>query len=165
MAGPVHSALVLAAAAWLRARRCTVVITDMVSGAGETADAIGFNSYRSTLIECKASRADFRVDQKKLWRYEGGGIGNERFYLAPVGLLKAEEMPTGWGLLEMKPNGSVRMQKDAESRSCQKDREVSLLISAIRRIGRNPPDGISVKAYTIETERTATIGILPDPIE
>lgn len=161
---PTHADLVLSAAVWLRARRCSVVITEMVSAAGETADAIGFNSWRSTLIECKTSRADFRVDALKPFRREGRGMGNERFFLVPQGLLRVEDLPQGWGLLELKDDGRVRVKVDSENHKSEKDHEVALLISAMRRIAQTPLEGISVKAYTIKTADTATIGILPEPI-
>jgi hypothetical protein len=160
---PTHADLVLAAAAWLRtSQRCAVVITDMVSAAGETPDAIGFTSWHSILVECKASRGDFRRDADKACRRRGGGMGNERFFMAPAGMLKPEDMPEGWGLLEVGEGGKVRRRKDAESRMFSDRSEITLLISALRRIGHNPPSGISVKCYTIETERSATIGIEPE---
>jgi hypothetical protein len=157
-----HADLVLSAAAWLRARRCSVVITEMVSAAGETADAVGFNSWRSTLIECKTSRADFRVDAHKPFRRAGRGIGNERFFLVPQDLLRVEELPAGWGLLELKPDGRVRVKVESGNHEAEKEREVALLISSLRRVALSPLEGISVKPYTINTACTATIGILPE---
>jgi hypothetical protein len=159
----VHSDLVITAAAWLRtSQRCAIVITDMVSAAAETPDAIGFTSWHSILIECKASRADFRRDADKACRRRGGGMGCERFFMAPAGMLKPEEMPEGWGLLEVNAEGKVRRRKDPVSRLVEDRSETVLLLSAIRRIGQNPPPGISVKCYTLETERRATIGIEPE---
>lgn len=157
-----HSDLVRAAASWLESRRCSVVITEMASAAGEIADAIGFHSGYSTLIECKTSRSDFLVDSQKPFRREGRGMGNERFFLCPQDLLRVEDLPPGWGLLEMKPNGRVRMKVESEHHKPEKEREVALLISAIRRIGKAAPEGVSVKCYTIVTGNTATIGILPE---
>ncbi len=159
----VHAELILCAAAWLKARRCSVVITDMTSGAGETPDAIGFNSFQSILIECKASRADFHRDaDKHTRRTEGAGMGNHRFYMAPEGMLKVVDLPIGWGLLEVNAQGKVRMRADSKTRECDKRNELCLMVSAVRRIGQNPPPGISVKCYTLETERRATIGIEPE---
>lgn len=158
MTGDIHRALVSAAAVWLK-KKCSVVITDMVSAAAETPDAIGFSSYRSFLIECKASRSDFRIDSKKRSRSEGRGMGDVRFYLAPAGLLLPTEIPKGWGLLELKEDGKIRQSIEPDHREADKDAERTLLISAIRRIGQNAPEGVSVKCYTLETKRTATIGI------
>ena len=162
----MHADLILAAAKWLRiSQRCAVVITDMVTAGGETPDAIGFTSWHSIMIECKASRSDFRRDADKACRRRGGGMGNERYFLAPADMLKPEEMPEGWGLLEMEEGGKVRMRKNATSRSVEGRSEITLLISALRRIGQNPPPGISVKCYTLETLGRATISIDPEPIQ
>ncbi len=91
----------------------------------EIPDAIGWlRSGVSLLIECKASRADFLSDAVKPSRrsskasVSGGpepsnaeppikpprkteGLGAYRFYLAPSGLLHPDELPEGWGLLEL----------------------------------------------------------------
>ena len=137
----------------------------MTSAASETPDCIGWNSFRSILIECKTSRSDFQRDAKKSTRIHPDlGMGNERFYLTPAGLLKKEELPAGWGLLEVTPEGKVRMKQQAEWRKGAKEMEMTLLVSAIRRIGQNPPKGISVKCYTLETEQRATITIDPEPL-
>jgi len=160
MSGQLHRDLILAAAAWLK-RKHSVIITDMVSGAGEIPDAIGFGSQGSTLIECKASRGDFKADAHKMFRHKRHGMGNARYYMAPEGMIKAEELPEDWGLLEVNAKGKTRELKKPLLDRCDSDREVRLLLSAIRRIGQNPPEGISVKVYTLETLRSATIGIAP----
>ena len=36
------------------------------------------------------------------------GVGSERFYLAPPGLIKPLELPAGWGLLELR-RGRIEM--------------------------------------------------------
>ncbi len=162
--GALHADLVTKAAAWLKAKRCSVVITDMVSSAGETPDAIGFNSFRTILIECKASRADFRADALKASRHHGRGMGNERYFLAVAGVLKPEEMPEGWGLLEVWPEGNIRQKRAPVYSPANREGEMSLLVSAIRRIGQNPPTGVSIKCYTMETKGLATISIDPEPL-
>ena len=101
----------------------------------EIPDAIGWlRSGVSILIECKASRGDFLSDADKPSRRvgKGGGksgalvrpepsapepkikppiktegLGSYRFYLAPLGLLHPDELPEGWGLLELRsPSGA-----------------------------------------------------------
>jgi len=48
------------------------------------------------------SRADFLADREKPFRQKLQlGMGCERFYLTPAGLLHPEDLPRGWGLLEM----------------------------------------------------------------
>ena len=103
---PSHDELVARAARWLRdSRDCRIVLTEVgvcgVDTGHEIPDAIGWRSPgNSILIECKASRADFRADQqkeprRKPWR----GMGRERWYLTPPGLIQPAEIPQGWGLL------------------------------------------------------------------
>jgi len=53
-------------------------------------DAIGWKkACHSVLVECKVSRADFLADREK------------PYYLAAKGLIRIEELPAGWGLLEI----------------------------------------------------------------
>lgn len=161
MPGKIHSDLVAIAAAWLL-KKYPVVITDMVSGARETPDAIGIRSYESTLVECKASRSDFQRDARKPHRQDpDGGMGNFRYYLTTVGMVKPAEVPEGWGLLEVNGRGKVRTLVQPERRKSDHSQEQAILLSALRRIGQNPPEGVSVKCYAIATERTATIGFNP----
>lgn len=90
----LHSALVTAAATWLERQGCALVITDMSHGGSETADAIGWRRKFSILVECKASRADFRADSKKPFRREPAeGMGVLRYFCTPRGLVSVEEIP------------------------------------------------------------------------
>lgn len=99
-----HSSLVQAAARWLEnTRKCSLVLTEFTSAGFETPDAIGWRIAEgwSILVECKTSRSDFRRDREKISRqHRSMSIGQERWYLTPPGLLRAEEVPDGWGLLE-----------------------------------------------------------------
>jgi hypothetical protein len=97
-----HSELVSRAVHWLRhSQRCAVVVHQVCVMLPEQPDAIGWNcSGNSTLLECKATRADFKRDRDKPHRLLAG-LGNRRFYFTPPGLLRREELPDGWGLLEV----------------------------------------------------------------
>lgn len=111
-----HAELVDRAARWLRNarvhceyarkgwtyRRCGVVATES-QGGSEIADAIGFTigGRASILIECKASRADFRRDSKKLFRaHPKNGMGCYRYYLTPRDMITTDDIPERWGLIE-----------------------------------------------------------------
>jgi hypothetical protein len=97
---PTHKELVSRAEKWLRSSRgCAVVITELRTAAGEIPDAIGWKGCESTLVECKTSRSDFQRDHNKMWHRANAGVGNLRYYLVPVGLVKREEVPPNWGLL------------------------------------------------------------------
>lgn len=160
-----HAGLVAAAAAWLRRQGCAVVITEMAHAGSETPDAIGWaGGGRSTVVECKASRADFLADRRKLFRrVVSQGMGRLRYYCAPRGVLSSDEMPPGWGLLEW-DGRRMRVARKAEPQPGSSGRaEVSLLLSAIRRIGAGAPRGIGVRFYTYETGGRATLGASAAP--
>lgn len=99
-----HKELVEAAYKWvLKSGGCGVAFKELHTNAsnGEYPDVIGFSSWgNSVLIECKCSRSDFLADKKKQFRiYPEQGMGSERFYACPTGLLKKEDLPNGWGLI------------------------------------------------------------------
>lgn len=153
-----HPALVAVAARWLQ-RHCSVVITELAT-IGETPDAIGWKGTHSFLVECKISRADFLADGQKWFRQnQWQGIGQYRYYLTTPGIIKAEELPPKWGLLELtgeKVRTLVESGHHDETNHCQ---EISILLSTIRRIGQQSPVGCSIKFYTIETKNNATLGV------
>ncbi len=162
-----HSDLVKCAGAWLaNSQKCSVVITEMSSTSAETPDAIGWQGARSIVVECKTSRADFLADGKKHFRAQPDlGMGRQRYFLTVPGLLKAEELPAGWGLLEL-TGSRVRMVRMSEPFGCNHNAETWLLLSALRRCGPLAPKGCSVKFYVLETQGRATLGvILPESQE
>lgn len=138
--GPIHSAIQAAVARWLRKQQdgpafrsaCSVVLTDLVACTRETPDVIGWNSYLSVLVEVKASRSDFLAERKKAHR-SVRGMGTRRYYAAPAGMLQPEEIPDGWGLLEIGERGAIMAAKDAVESPPDAQQEVALLVSALRR--------------------------------
>src|SRR5690349_17769739 len=102
-----HAKLVEKAIRWLHAYRCGVVLSEQACVSGEMPDAIGWKrACHSVLVECKVTRADFLADRTKPFRLKPGqGVGCERFYLAPVGLIRSEDIPAGWGLLDIQGGG------------------------------------------------------------
>ena len=102
-----HAALVALGAKWLRKNGFGVVATELDScGCRERPDVIGFRSMCSAIIEAKVSRSDFLADRKKPERSGAPGVGVYRFYLCPVGVIRADELPPRWGLLH-EDNGRV----------------------------------------------------------
>ena len=153
-----HSELVEYAKTWLH-RKHFLVITEMVSSAGEIPDAIGWTPYCSTLIECKTSLIDFKNDKNKIHhRFPKKAMGNYRYYFTQKGLISVELLPEKWGLIERRGQTS-RIIKKAEFRDCGQGTEMALLLSTIRRIGQNSPKGVSVKCYTYITKNKATLGV------
>src|ERR1700741_4375045 len=94
-----HALLVRNAVEWLRRYRCGVVLSEQACASGETPDAIGWKrACHSVVVECKVTRSDFLADRTKPFRQKPEmGVGSERFYLVPRGLVKLEEVPPGWG--------------------------------------------------------------------
>lgn len=133
-----HAQLVEKAVRWLRGYRCGVVLSEQACVSGEMPDAIGWKgACHSVLVECKVTRSDFLADRAKPFRVKPGkGVGCERFYLVPPGLIRGEELPLGWGLLEAQ-RGSVEMVRASAKnlRSATGFRyEMNLLLASLRRV-------------------------------
>lgn len=126
------------AVAWLRNYGCGVVLSEQSCASGETPDAIGWKrGCHSVVVECKVARADFLVDREKPFRKKPEtGMGCERYYLAPDGLLASDELPEGWGLLEL--CGREVKQVVVSSRKLRSARgfryEMNLLLASLRRV-------------------------------
>ena len=93
---------------WLKKTRgCGVVFREHSAG-WEHPDALGFRAGSSIMVECKVSRADFFADRNKVSRV-GMSLefeqrpAQECWYLTPPALVEANELPSGWGLLEAHP--------------------------------------------------------------
>jgi hypothetical protein len=103
----------------------------------EEPDAIGWKAAFSTLVECKATRADFRSDLRKGARqHMMFGMGVHRYYMTPKGLIESEEVPQGWGLLEVAFTGRVsRTVESARWTLCPiaLRNELGLALSGLRR--------------------------------
>ena len=133
-----HAQLVQKAVAWLRSYRCGVVLSEQACASGEVPDAIGWKrACHSVLVECKITRADFLCDRDKPWRQKVKmGVGCERFYLAPAGLLRVQELPEGWGLLELRKRDITITKPSAKDlRTATGFRyEMNLLLASLRRV-------------------------------
>lgn len=107
-----HASLVKLGVRWL-SRRSSTVFYEFAACAKETPDIIGWSSGLSTLIECKATRADFLHDAKKIVRQKpAGGMGQRRYYLCPPGVINIEDLPGKWGLL-VAEKGHITVQREA----------------------------------------------------
>jgi hypothetical protein len=133
-----HAQLVEKAVRWLRSYRCGVVLSEQACVSGEMPDAIGWKqASHSVLVECKITRADFLADREKPFRQKPErGVGSERFYLAPPALIKLEELPAGWGLLEYGRGHIEMVQPSAKNlRTAVGFRyEMNLLLASLRRV-------------------------------
>src|ERR1700687_2074111 len=143
-----HAKLVSMAVRWLRRYRCGVVLSEQACVSGEMPDAIGWKkACHSVLVESKVSRGDFLADRDKPFRQKPDlGVGCERYYLAPHGLIRIEELPPGWGLLEVSGREIERVKSSAKNlRSVVGfQNEMNLLLASLRRVdGRIEPQSIT----------------------
>lgn len=133
-----HEKLVSKAVAWLRRYGCGVVLSEQSCASGETPDAIGWKrACHSVVVECKLSRTDFLADREKPFRQNAKlAMGCERYYLAPSDLIAAEELPSGWGLLEIRANKiQLTHPSNKDLRSARGfRREMNLLLASLRRV-------------------------------
>jgi hypothetical protein len=133
-----HAQLVEKAVCWLRRYRCGVVLSEQACVSGEMPDAIGWKrACHSVVVECKVTRSDFLADRAKSFRLKPEqGVGCERFYLVPAGLIRHEELPQGWGLLEHN-RGKIEVAhlSGKNLRSATGFRyEMNLLLASLRRV-------------------------------
>jgi len=144
-----HAKLVLMAVDWLRRYRCGVVLSEQACISGEMPDAIGWKkACHSILVESKVSRADFLADRNKPFREKPGtGVGCERYYLAPRGLIRNEELPAGWGLLEVSGRREIERVKVSAKNlrsAIGFENEMNLLLASLRRVEiRIEPESIT----------------------
>jgi len=130
-----HKALVKRISSWLKGtKRFTVVFSELSTQAGETPDVIGWQGRAySWLIEVKVSRADFLSDKhKRFRRAEESGMGDRRYFCAPRGMLTANEIPDGWGLLEVDEH--VHITREATYKEANKGNECVMMMSMLRRL-------------------------------
>jgi len=135
-----HEQLIERAVAWLRrSYKCGVILSEQHCASGEVPDVIAWRGLcKSVLVECKVSRSDFLADASKPFRMKPEeGMGSQRFYLAPVGVIRRADLPKHWGLLELqgrevrlvvKP-GRVDLRTQAGLM-----KEMNLLLASLRRV-------------------------------
>ncbi len=134
-----HAQLVKVAEQWLRRYRCSIVLSEQQCLSGEMPDAIGWKKKcRSIVVECKVSRGDFLADRGKPWRTNPDiALGCERFYLSPRGVVRPEDLPKGWGLLELHDRRVSVLVKPARQSQRSADglmNEMNLLLASLRRV-------------------------------
>lgn len=138
-----HSELVQRGCSWLRSeRRRSIVLAEFrTTATNEKPDCIGWNSDGwSIVIECKVSRGDFLRDKRKDVRtrdlHMHDGMGQERWYLSPPGIILLKDLPADWGLLYATPKGIV-VERHAVKNILHVERqrhELTLLLAFMRRL-------------------------------
>lgn len=143
-----HTELCHKAEKWLMKKGCAFAFRELraVTGHSEEPDAIGFKTGFSIMIECKISRSDFLSDKKKIFRrIPKCGMGQYRFYMAPEGIIKPEDLLEKWGLITVNEKGVARQkvgpkgncwshQKEFRFDEYHKDGKTAMMASALRRL-------------------------------
>lgn len=142
-----HKDLVTVAYKWvLKNTSCGVAFKELSCLTSyEIPDVIGFGSgTHSVLVEVKISRADFLNDKKKSFRINPElGMGSQRFFMVPEGLVNKEELPVNWGLVyvntKLKPrliyspwHGNIGERKALFNKNIKA--EHGIMYSALRRL-------------------------------
>jgi len=146
-----HCELVELAYRWiLKNASCGIAFKELKTLSWEIPDVIGFGSGgHSVIVECKTSRSDFIKDKSKPFRLNPQlGMGTHRFYCCPKDLIKATELPEGWGLIYA-DGGKARLAhnplvkylnengneyKSRYNHQKNADSEFQVLYSALRRL-------------------------------
>lgn len=139
-----HEDLRKRAVRWLTTtKRCTVVLSEIVTCAGEAPDAIGWRYGESILVECKVSRADFHANAQKPHERAGRGVGAYRYFMTPENLVQPGDLveigpdeykESDWGLIWAGEHNRVRVVKEAQRRTTVARGEIDMLVSALRRV-------------------------------
>ncbi len=137
-----HDELVERAARWLKGQGYKVALTEFRTASSEEPDAFGLNGASTCLVECKTSRADFLADKKKWFRRNPSmGLGVYRYFLTPKGLVRPDELPEGWGLLEIRGQRTFKIEEAAPfDRAAAMKAERPVIYSLLRRLSIVDPD-------------------------
>ena len=101
-------------------------VANRTGGCGRYADGIAMNLYPSRGLalygfEIKVSRSDMKSELKNPDKAEEiARFCNCWYLVTPAGLVRPEdEIPLGWGVLEVSPEMTIRQKKAAETRTPQ----------------------------------------------
>ena len=135
-----HAQLISRTVEWLRRHyKCGIILSEQYCATGEVPDVIAWKGFcKSVLVECKVSRADFLADASKPFRVKPDeGMGCQRLYMAPAGMIRAEELPKHWGLLELHGREVLMAVKPGRAdlrREVGLMKEMNLLLASLRRV-------------------------------
>ncbi len=111
MARLTHKFLVQETAKYLlREKRFQAIATETAISLRLIPDAIAlkYKNKKVTIVECKISRSDFKGDNKFVF-YKC--LSDYAYLCVPKGLIKLEEVPKYWGLLEYEDGEFVQTKR------------------------------------------------------
>jgi hypothetical protein len=117
MESHIHKHLKTQALYWLKEKMidlCANEVKLFVQRKKFKADALGINITRkeARIIEVKATRADFLRDEVLHSDYGYHHIAHYAYIMTPPGLLSTDEIPKGYGLLEMDEYDTIKVKKN-----------------------------------------------------
>lgn len=114
------------------------------------ADAVGINLKRkeARMIEVKASRADFLRDKMIHSEFGYHSIVDYAYIMTPEGLLKNEEIPKGYGLLEVDPYDNITVRKNP----VRNPKKALTIETLIKRTGRAATNTVLFQQLSKETK-------------
>jgi hypothetical protein len=118
MEGNLHKHLKQIALLWLKGKVTDLTAPEVklyVKRKKLLADAVGVNIKRKEVrfIEVKTSRQDLKRDEGLYDdRYSYAKLGNYAYIMSPVGVLDAEDLPEGYGWLEVDEDDQVVVRKN-----------------------------------------------------
>lgn len=167
-----HSQLVDAAYKWALKNGMAVAFKEMKTIVEEIPDVIAFGGkVQSLLIEVKISKIDFKRDLriKSFRKIPELGMGTHRIIMCPAGMLKLEELPDKWGLLEVSNEGRISLSYrpapekpeaiflcHSHAQSANIKAERLYMLSALRRLqqmGRIEPEFGRIKLSKNQSEQ------------
>jgi hypothetical protein len=131
-----------------------VTIANVETPSGRYADAVALNLWRSRgyeLIgfECKSVRGDWLREKANPEKAEGVAQFCKTFWIvANPNVVKAEELPLGWGLLEAKEKGLIQRVK-ATPLGHRREITVPMMVSIIRRAVEKSDNKAELAAATL----------------
>lgn len=114
------------------------------------ADALGINLKRkeSRIIEVKASRNDFLRDEVLHASYGYHAIADYAYLMTPVGLLTADEIPKGYGLLEVDEYDTITVRKNP----VRNPKPIVTLDTLVKRTARAATNAVLFQELAKETK-------------
>ncbi|GAE36144.1 hypothetical protein [Halalkalibacter akibai] len=114
------------------------------------ADALGINIKRkeARIIEVKATRADFLRDEVLHANYGYHHIAHYAYIMTPPGLLATEEVPNGYGLLEIDEFDKIIVKK----RPVRNPKPILTLDTLVKRTSQAATNALLFQELTKETK-------------
>ncbi|MDT8861562.1 hypothetical protein N0O92_15190 [Alkalihalobacillus sp. MEB130] len=153
MESKIHKHLKTQSLYWLKEKMtdlCANEVKLFVHRKRFKADALGINLKRkeARIIEVKATRSDFLRDDVLHSDYGYHQIADYAYLLTPVDLLTIEEIPKGYGLLEMDEYDNITVKK----KPVRNPKPLLTLETLIKRTGRAATNAVLFQELSKETK-------------